>query len=72
MDGDGTLRVLGGSLPGDLVGRASGDLLIVLGLVDRVEVCGLGEGGRDHGHEGGSGGEETHLELFSGVANELL
>lgn len=64
MDGDGGIGVLGGSLPGDLVGRTSGDLLVVLGGVDGVKVSRLGEGRGDHGHEGRGGGEETHFEWF--------
>jgi len=52
----------GGSLPGDLKGRAGGNLSTFGGGVDGVEVGGLGDGRGSEGQSGGNGGEEAHLE----------
>jgi hypothetical protein len=61
---DGALSVLGRGLPDDLVGLASGDLLVVQGLGDGVEVRSLGEDGGSEGREDGK--RELHLVDFGG------
>lgn len=62
-DGDGLVLVLGGSLPGNLEGRAGGNLSAILGGEDGIEVGGLGDGRGGEGQSGGDG-EEAH---FGGV-----
>lgn len=61
-DGDLLAGVLGLSLPGDLEGLASGNLLPVGGGEDGVEVSDLGEGLSGESHEGSGGDGELHLE----------
>jgi len=61
-DGDLLAGVLGLSLPGDLEGLASGNLLPVGGGEDGVEVSDLGEGLGGESHEGSGGDGELHLE----------
>lgn len=63
-DGDLLAGVLGLSLPGDLEGLASGNLLPVGGGEDGVEVSDLGEGLGGESHEGSGGDGELHLEVW--------
>jgi hypothetical protein len=61
-DGDLLAGVLGLSLPGDLEGLASGNLLPVGGGEDGVEVSDLGESLGGESHKGSGGDGELHLE----------
>jgi hypothetical protein len=65
-DGDGAVGVISGSIPGDLVGRAGGDDLVLKRSVDGVEALGLGEDRGGHGHEGRNGHGELHLGYWFG------
>lgn len=54
--------ILGGSIPDDIEGRASGDDLVGIGLVNGVEVGSLGESSGSQGHDGRNREVEVHLE----------
>lgn len=62
LDGDGTGGVLGGSLPLDGEGLASGDDLVGAGAVDGVKVGSLGKGGGGQSQESGNRQSESHLD----------
>lgn len=62
LDGDGAGGVLGGSLPLDGEGLASGDDLVVAGAGDGVKVGSLGKGGGGQSQEGGNRQSESHLD----------
>jgi hypothetical protein len=67
VDRDSTGGILLGSLPGDLEGRASNNVLVGLRRVDGVEVGGLllSDGSSGHGQEGGNSSEEAHLDWLN-------
>lgn len=67
VDRDSTSGILLGSLPGDLEGRASNNVLVRLRRVDGVEVGGLllSDGSSGHGQESGSSSEEAHLDWLN-------